>query len=148
MDEDIARLDVAVDQPASVDGVERVGDLGHEVHRPRRIERSLPAHQRGQLLAVDDAHRDEQLAPGLAGLVDRQHVGMVDRHRRARLAQEALAKAGVAGQLAGEQLQRDVAAEAKIARKVDDGHAAAAEHLLDLVAADDTPVFGGPHAAK
>ena len=71
---------------------------------------------------------------GLAGLVDRDHVGVVDRGGQPRLAQEPLAEALVRGQLRGQQLQRHPALQAQVLGQVDDAHAAAAEQRLDPVA--------------
>ena len=59
----------------------------------RRLQRALRAQERLEVGALDVAHGDEQAAVGLAGLVDRDDVRMVDRRRELGLAQEPLAKA-------------------------------------------------------
>ena len=56
---------------------------------------------------------------------------MNDRRRGARLAQEALAALRARHDVAGQHLERDVAAELLVARAVDDAHAAATELLVD-----------------
>ena len=114
---DVGRLDVAVDEPARVGRVERASDL----------DRGSPSARAGSSCAsvassspevgpLHVAHCNEQEALGLAGLVDRDHVRVVDRGSEPRLAQEPLAEALVLGQLGGEQLQRDLAAEPRCPR--------------------------------
>ena len=90
-DQDVRRLHVTVDQVARVRGVERARDLRDEV-LARAGSSGPPLVDHGaQVRPVDPAHADEQDAVLLAGLVDRDHVGVVDRGRDPRLALEALA---------------------------------------------------------
>src|SRR6185312_11878407 len=93
--------------------------------------------QRAEVGPLDVAHRDVELAVRLAGLVDRDHVGVLDRRRHARLALEALPEPRVAGQLGGDHLHRDGPTQAHLLGAVDDAHAAAAELGLDAAAPDD-----------
>ena len=72
----------------------------------------------------------------LAGPVDGDDVGVVDRGGDARLALEALAEAGVAGPLRRDQLDRDGAAERELRRAVDDAHATATGDRLDAATGD------------
>ena len=79
-------------------GVERAGDLGDDPHRARRLERRQ--RLREQLVEVDpvhEAHRDEQQAVVLAGLVHGDDVGVLDRRGDPRLGLEALAEHRVVG---------------------------------------------------
>jgi hypothetical protein len=62
---------------------------------------------------------------------------VVERRRDARLAQEAPPETVVVRQLGREQLERDVAAEPRVVRAVDDAHPAAAEQRVDAVARQD-----------
>jgi hypothetical protein len=83
----------------------------------------------------------------LARLVDRDHVGVVDRRRELRLALEALAEARVVRALGRDQLERHGTLQHELRRAVDDAHAAAARDLLDAVAGDDGACdVGGNHA--
>ena len=52
--------------------------------------------QRLQVAAVDVGHRDVEEPVLLAGVVDRDDAGMVERRRELRLAQEPLAAVGLA----------------------------------------------------
>jgi hypothetical protein len=87
-DQDVGRLDVAVNEVAGVGGVERGGDAGDDLGSKPRFEPAALADQAGQVPALADvAHRDEQVAAGgLVGVVDGDHVRVLDRDRDHRLA--------------------------------------------------------------
>jgi hypothetical protein len=65
--------------------------------------------------------------------VDRADVRVIERRGDAGLALQALNGAGVARELVRQELQRDTAAEAMVARFVDLAHASRAELGHDLV---------------
>ncbi|MBB4662046.1 hypothetical protein BDZ31_001619 [Conexibacter arvalis] len=90
-----------------------------------------------QVAARQPAHDDVQLAVALAGVVDRHDVRMVEGSGGPRLLLEALAEAGIAGQLGREQLERDAAAERLLLGEIDDAHAAATDCPDDPAAGDD-----------
>ena len=88
-DEDVRRLDVAVDDAGRVRGVERVGDLDGivEEQRPSAAAcRDAPAQRR----AVEHLHDEERQVAVLADVIERADVRMVERRRRAGLALKAL----------------------------------------------------------
>jgi hypothetical protein len=108
-----APLDIAVHEAGPVGGVERVADLAEQPQRAgHRHAPALLLQQALEVAANDVAHRDEQLPVGLASLVDREDVRVVQRRGQPRLADEALAELLAVGHLRGEQLERDLAAEA------------------------------------
>ena len=121
----VRRLHVAVHERPAVGGVERPRHLAQQVQRPLRRELAVALEDRLQVLPVDEAHREVELAVVLARLVDGDHVRVVDRRGELRLAQEALAEALVLGQLGGDQLQRDGPLERQVGGAVDHAHAAA-----------------------
>ena len=97
-------------------------------------QRQRPALQpRGERLAVEQLHRDEEPAGVFADLEDLAGVGVADAGRGAGLAPEALAALLVG---AGDRLQRDAAAEARVLGRVDDAHPALSELVEDAIAAD------------
>ena len=107
-----------------------------EADRQRLGDAQRPAPQPlRERLALEQLHRDEQLAAVLADLVDLADVRMIDARRRAGLAPEALARRLVAGQR-GHRLERDGALEPLVARGVDDAHPALAELAHDGVVPD------------
>ncbi len=82
----------------------------------------------------------------LAGVVDRDDRGVVQRGRGLRLAPEAGLELRVAGEVGAQQLDGDVAAQAHVAAAVDLGHAAVAEHGPELVAVRQEPWSGHPNS--
>ena len=92
VEEHVRRLDVPVHEPARVRGVERGRDLGADRDGALRLEAPLALQQRLELAPLDVAHGDVQLAVDLAGVVDRDDVGMLQRGRQLGLGQEAFAE--------------------------------------------------------
>ena len=97
------------------------GDLAREVEQlldgeASRLEPVLEG------LALDQLHRDEARALVLADLVDRGDVRMVEGRRGTGLSFEAAKPPGVVRHLLGQHLDRDLAAEARVARAVDLAH--------------------------
>ncbi len=72
-------------------------------------------------MALDEAHGQVELAVVLAGLVDRDHVRVVERGGETRLAQEARPEALVLGELRGDQLQRHRPLQRQVGGPVDHG---------------------------
>jgi hypothetical protein len=141
IEQDVRRLDVAVDETAAVRGVERARDLGE--NRDRTIGRELGlAFEHGlQVTPLDVAHGEVELPIVFARLVDRDHVRVVERGRHTRLLQEALAESLVPGELGSDQLERDRALEREIGRSVNDAHAAPPDDGFHAVAREDSPRF-------
>ena len=135
-DQDVRRLDVAVHQALGVGGVERRGALREQIDRPARIERSRFTDDLAQVGADDVVHHEEHEPFLFSGVVDRDHVGVVDRRGDPHLAPEALPERRVIGQLGRQHLQRVDALQRDVRHPVDDPHAAAADQLVDPVAPD------------
>ena len=134
-DEDVRRLDVAMDQFPLVSGVQGARDLGDEMGSTLGLERAA-IDRVAQVRPLHPAHRDEQDPVLLAGLVDRDHIRVIDRSGDHPFAPEPLAKRGVPRQRRRYELQRHRTREAKLARAVDDAHPASGRHLLDPVAGE------------
>ncbi len=127
-EQDVARLEVAVDEPGAVGGVDGAGGVAHELDLVG--ERQLVA-QLAQAAPLDVLHGDVRPPLGLADLVDLADVGVGDPRLGPRLAQEAL---GLRGIVAVEELERHPAVEGRIERLVDRAHAAGSQVALDTVA--------------
>ena len=134
--ENVARLDVAMDEPLRVRGGERGRELLHEPRRARGLKRPFGREQRLEVRAVDEPHREVELAARLAGLVDRYDVGVLDAREAARLAHEALARDGIVRALWRDHLDRRDAIERRLPSAIHDAHAAAAELRLELEVAE------------
>ena len=132
-EQDVGRLDVAVDEPARVRGVERGRDLRDDVRGAPGLE---PTAARGRACAGRCRRRSawpDRGALELARVVDRDHVGVVDRGGEPRLAHEAVAEGRVLGEVGGDQLERDGPIEVELVGPVDHAHAAAAGDAGDAV---------------
>ena len=86
-----------------MDGVVRVG-FGERIDNlpgdRERVEerRRAAAHPGLQCLSLDVLHDDERAAVVFRDFVDGADVGMIERRRRARLAEQTLAGSSVRGQ--------------------------------------------------
>ena len=134
-DQDVPGLHVAVEDPACVRRVERARDLREDLERAARLQPVLRRQERAQVGAVDVLEREVEQPVGLAAAVDPGHVRVVDGRRVARLADEALAHARVAGELRPEDLERDRPARRRLG-EVHRRHPALREEGGDAVLAD------------
>ena len=128
--QDVAGLDVAVHQPGGVRGIERFGDLTHDLRRALGRQGAVAPQELLEVCARDIAHRDVEMAVFLARRVDGDHVRVIDRRGHARLALEAIAEGRVVGTLVGDDLDRDRPVQAQVGRRIDDAHPAAADDVL------------------
>ena len=113
------------------------GDLAADVDRPVRAQAPVGAQDRGQVLALDELHREVEHPVDLAGVVDGDDVRVLERGGDPRLAREALAEALGLGEVGRDDLDGGAALEVQVLRAVDHAHAAAADPLLDPVSRDD-----------
>ena len=127
-DQDVARLQVAVDEAAAVGGVDGAGHVADEPHPG--LQRQLLTYL-AEALAVDILHGDVGPALDLAHLVHLADVGVADPSLRPRLAQEAL---GLSFVVAMQELQGHIAAQGGIESLVDRAHASRSQEPLDAVA--------------
>ena len=95
-DEDVRRLHVPVHQVAGVGGVEGIADPRHDAGRAaRRDPLGGLGDQVLEARPLDEAHGDEELSLVVAGAVDREDVGVLERGgRRATRARRARAGGG------------------------------------------------------
>ncbi len=118
-DEDVARLDVAVDEPALVREGERADRAAHHAEALGDGE-PLPGEPRGEILAVEPLHREVALA-GARDAV--RHVaddaGVAQIREDGRLALEAL---DVDGLLPAQELEGDARAVELVDGAVDRAH--------------------------
>ncbi len=124
-----------MDDASGVGGIEGVGNLdGQGKHR---LQFHGPvADQVLERDAVEELHHEEMTAAFLADVIDGTDIGMVQGRSGLGLAAEALQCLAVLGEIVGQKLQGDEAAEAGVFGLVDDAHAAAAELFDDPVMRD------------
>jgi hypothetical protein len=132
--EDVGGLEVAVDEADLMRGGEAVAGLAEHVDDlgpgPRADTQPV-----AEGAALDVLHGDEDLVAVDAGLVHADDVRVLQAGHGLGLALQAFAGA-LAGGHRLEELEGDGAAELGVVGGVDDAHAAGAEQLLDLEAAD------------
>ena len=135
VDEDVVRLDVAVDDAVPVRVAEGGEHLPHVGDRDRDGARAAGDDQLLERPPLDVLHDDEVRAAGLAAVEDRDDVRMRETGGVRRLPPEALDELRVVRVAVVEHLDRDLAAELLVLGEPDVGHAAAAELALEAVAA-------------
>jgi len=115
------------------------------------IEFSLQRHglaQRddvAQVTSFDQLHGDEELALGVAQIVDRHDVRVLNRPRRARLAQEPLLHLLRLAEDVAQELQGDVAPQDGVVRLPHDPHRPLADEGVELVLAEPAIALGFRH---
>ena len=140
-DEDVRRLDVAVDDAAVVRGLDGAGGLGGEARGLARGQDPLLAQDRGEVLALDELHDDVRARRVVAEVEHGDDVRVVERRGGLCLVAEAGEEVGVLAVLGPQELDRDVALELGVAGAVDRGHAALPEQL-------DQPVPSAEDASR
>ena len=133
-DEHVLRLQIAVDDPCVVGRHEALGDLRREIEE--QLRRQGYVEQLAHALALDQLHHDVGERRLLADVVHRRDVRVAQRRRRASLLLEALERAGALQHPRAEDLDRDLALEARVVRSVDLSHPTGAERSPDLVPSD------------
>jgi hypothetical protein len=136
-EEDVGRLEIAVDDPGGVDGVEPLGDLAEEPGDRADREAALARQLRAEVLAVEELHDHVGVAAIDAIVVGLHDVRALDVRHGARLALEAHAGVVVAGGDGVDELDGHVAPELAIEGHPERAHAPRGQLALEAVFADD-----------
>ena len=110
-DEDVAGLDVAVDEPGGVGRGERARHGGPDAGDLARRQGAAALEDGREVLPVDQLHDDVRAGRVRAVVVDGHDVRVAQRRGRLGLLAEARREVGIAQVLGAEQLDRHVAAE-------------------------------------
>jgi hypothetical protein len=130
-DHDVLGLDVAVHDAPRVAVLEGVSDLDRDVDDFTEAERAV-VEDAPERRPVDERHHEKERAVVASHVVDRDDSGVVHLRDDLRLALKPLLD--VRGELGGrEQLDGDFPVQHRVARPIDDSHAAAAQFGRDLV---------------
>ncbi len=137
-DHDVGRLDVSMDDAVLVAEVQRLARVGDDLDGPARWQGAVGVHDVAQGDTVDVLHDDVgQRAGGrlgLASVVDGDDGRVIQCGGVLRLAPEAEVKAGVAGQIRAQHLDRDIAMQSDVAGQVNLGHTPEAEDFAQFIA--------------
>ena len=134
--QDVLGLDVPVDHLVAVGVVERGGDLPGDGQRLGQGQLPLALEPLPQRAAFHVGHDVEEEAAGLAGIVDRQDVGVGQAGGELDLAEEPVGADG-GREVGAEDFQGDLAVVAEVLGQEHDGHPALAELALEDVAAGE-----------
>ena len=135
-EENVLGLDVAVDDAVAVGVGEGVGDLAGDREGVRDGEGSLPIQPLPETLPRDVRHDVVGEALGVAGVVDREDVGVGQASRHLDLVQEPRGAVFIPG-CHLDHLEGDLAAMALVPGQIDRGHPPATELALDGVTPRD-----------
>jgi hypothetical protein len=122
----VGGLEVAVDDAFLVRGLERIGHLLRDAQRLDERDRP-PAQAIGEVLALHQLHDQRCAAAGFLETVDARDVRMTERGEDLRLAVKARHALFVVREVLGQQLQRDIAVQARVGRTEHLSHAASSE---------------------
>ena len=132
--QDVFRLDVAMDDAVLVRVLERVRRLAGDAKRVIQRQLLLPIEPVPETLPLDERHGEPEPAGRLAGIEDGEDVGMLQPRGEPDLALKSLGTER-RGKLGVEHLERDRAVVPHVLCEVDRRHAASTELSLDRVAA-------------
>ncbi len=136
VEQDILRLDVAMDHAMAVGIVECARHLRCNPDGIGDGELGLAGEPVAQALSFDERHHIEQKAVGLARIEESQNMRMLEVRRGLDLGQEAL-RPDDRRKLRAQHLQGDPAVMPDVMRQVDGGHAAGPDLALDRVPAGE-----------
>jgi hypothetical protein len=137
-EQDVLRLDVAVDDALRVRPLERAGQLLGDSQRVVHRQVHLAREARAERLALDARHGEpRERRPIRAGehprVEERHDVRVLEPRREPHLAEESL-RAERAGEIGVQNFERHPPVVTEVAGQPDGGHAAASELALDRVA--------------
>ena len=130
--ENIGRLNVAVDDAFFVRGIQGVGGLDTDAHQIVHRNRAA-ADPLAQRLALQQFHGDEVMAVGFVHLMNGADVGMAERRGRPGFAQEALHRGRVGHQVWRQTLERDLASQTRIFGAIHHSHTARSQRVQEPV---------------
>ena len=132
---DVGRLQIAVQKPAGMRFLERLGDLSGQ---PQDIgqRQSAVVQTALQRLAGEVIHHEEHVIAVFANFENLADVRMIERGHCHRLAAQTLARVRVSRELACQPLDGDLTVEPRVASAIDLAHAAGPEGRQNLVGAE------------
>ncbi len=149
-EEEVRRLDVAVDDALVVRALQADAGLRRDAEREVGRERAEALDQLMEILALEVLHHQEGQAPLLVAprAVDADDVRRVDRRRRLGLAREAAHQRLARRGLRGDDLDGDARAALRVDRFINRAHPAGPKEAHDLITSTDDRVFREPSHAR
>ena len=132
--EDVGRLDVAMNDAGIVRGGDRAGHLDHDVERFGHGQ-GAAGDALAERFAFVERHRQKQAAVRrLVDLVDGADVRMIERGSRLRLDDQPLLRVGVVAERRCQHLERHRPLQSRVFGLIDLAHAAGANERRNAVA--------------
>lgn len=145
--EHVRRLDVAVDDPSPVRGLQGIGDLGTEPGGRLWRQCTVAGEVCRQVAAVDVLGGDVGDAGLHAVVEDRHDVLGVDPGQGPCLGIESSSEDRIRGQVGPHQLQGHGSVQHRVRGEMHHSHASAAESSTDDIASEAVALGGQMHAA-
>jgi len=136
-DENVRRLDIAVNDSLAVRSFQRVCNLDADIQQQFQIH-GTSRDAMLQSRPIEEFHHQVGLPVLLANFVNRADVGMIQRRRGSRLTPESLERLRVLVQFTGKKFQRNGAAKILILGLVHHTHTATTEPFDHAVVRDGT----------
>src|SRR5262249_41901755 len=142
-EDDVIRLEIAVDDALLVRGRERTRDAACDLRGLVRRQSAARRDAIRERFAFEELHDKEGAAIyGMPEVEDFDDAGMLDRTRGFRFIDKPLHELGAGHQIAAQQLYRGAATEHVVGRAIHGTHAAAAELAVESVAAEQRADHG------
>src|SRR2546423_5510075 len=126
VEQQVLRLDVAVDNTVLVRILQRLTNGRHDRERLGRPEFPL-AQELAEIDAIHKFHEQKVEAACLSEIINRHDVRMVERGQSLRLACESLRKLSVLDTFRREELESDEPVQGFLPRLIDHAHSATSE---------------------
>ena len=133
LQEDVFRFDVAMHDAACVREVDRTGNRANDRDGLIDLQLLLSSDAVAQRLALNERHHVIEQPIGLAGIVERKDVRMLEACGDANLREKPIGADG-GGNLRLQNLDCHFPTMAQIVSEVDDSHASGADDSVDVVA--------------
>ena len=132
-EKDVLGLDVAVNDPLLVRGLQGIADLPDQFQRLVGIQAGV-FHDAAEVGAVNVFHHKKEVAfARLAEVIDRHDAGVVEPGQRACLAFESVHELLVGRQFGGQELDGDRSVELGLKTLVNRAHSAVAQQAVDVI---------------
>ena len=135
-DQQVGRLDIAMDDVELIGVLQSGGDLLDDVQRPHDGNFAPLVDDLVQVGPVDVFHRDVKVAVGFAAVVDGDDIVMPQLRSRLSFRFEPFDERGIGGPFARQNLERHQPLQFGVLRQVDGPHSARPDLLQDLILAE------------
>ena len=136
-DQNILRFEIAVNDAELVRLLQRATDLREQRGCASPRERAVATDDASHVEPADELHDQVQVALCVPEVEDLDRVRVMQARDRGRFALEPLHDIGIGREVAMQDLHRGDLAHPQVFDPVDDGHAAATDHLDHAIAAID-----------